>query len=50
MWPYCKNKEYELRESQCPRCGGSSTGWYDASELVMAEYCATCRQREFEEK
>jgi hypothetical protein len=45
MWPYCKNKTYALRETQCPRCGGPSTGWFEASELVMAECCPACREK-----
>ena len=22
MWPYCKDKMYEVREAKCPKCGG----------------------------
>lgn len=45
MWPYCKNKDYDLRETQCPRCRGPSIGWYEGGDLVMAEYCADCREK-----
>jgi len=44
MWPYCKNKIYDIGEAECPGRGAPTTGWYQDGELIIMRICRNCRK------